>query len=125
MEEIKIRLEHGKIVFAVGETEYSIDSKSFLSMLNKEEMSYKFNQLDPVVKFADLNRVEVAAKYQLLVDRNTPPNIVAEKLGISEEYMNEWLDTIGRDFIERVKAEKPQQFEPLYRGLSAYRTESL
>ena len=125
MKEIKIRLEDRKIVFKVEEEDYFIDSNDFLSILDKHEMFNKFRELDPAVKFAELNTVSYAAKYQLLKDRGVSPKVIAEKLGVSVEHMNEWLNVMGRNVIEIMKREKPHEFNPVYQGLSKEKTENL
>ena len=113
MKEIKFRFEDGRLIFQIGDEEYFLPAEGFLALLNRQAMHDTFESLKLENRFADLNRLEVAAKYQILKDRGVEDVKIAERLNTTLENMHEWISS---GYVEEIKEKKKSDFEAVYRG---------
>ena len=125
MKEIKIKFQHQKLIFEIDGESYFLLSSEFLELLSAEKMRDVFHNLDPHVKFADLNRFGTAVLYSNLKDRDASSKEIATALNISELILNEWLETIGKNFIEQVKKQRKGDFNAQYQKLNDFSVSTL
>ena len=125
MREIAIRFEHDKIIFKVNGEEHFIPSGKYLALLNTEEVRNTFHELDPSVKYADLNRFEVVVLYSNLKDRGATQEQIAQALKITPKKMETWLEAIGERYIENTKKQRRDDLEAMYKKLNEYNIESV
>jgi len=125
MKKITVKFEHQKLIFEIDGESYFLLSSEFLELLSAEKMRDVFHNLDTHVKFADLNRFETAVLYSNLKDRDASSKEIVTALNISELILNEWLETIGKNFIEQVKKQRKGDFNAQYQKLNDFSVSTL
>jgi len=124
MKRIIPKIQHEKIVFEIeGEELLFVDGRDFLGLLDRQKVHDTLEGLKPENRFAELNRIESVAMYEILKSRKVPADKIAKKLKIaSVGVMDEWVRT---GFIEKIKEERKGSLAAMLRGLDQYSTKSL